>query len=112
MTGVGGEGADLVAFEEFDVSFLLSGDDVVDEHRTLSGDGFVHCGSTCFSDDEMMAGKELGHFFGPAFDGDPAGELVFDFTGFFVKSAKVSSKDDGDFGVVFKDGANDVADMG
>lgn len=71
--GAGSEGADLEASEEFDIPFFLSGDDVVDEHGTLGGEGFVDGGSSGFSDDEVVTTEEFGDFTGPAFDADAAG---------------------------------------
>ena len=112
LAGVGSEGADLVALQELDVSFFLARDDVVDEHGAFGGDGFVHGCATGFADDEMVGGKEFGDLAGPAFDFHAAGELVFDFAGFFIKAADVASEDDGDFGVVLEDGANNIADVG
>lgn len=112
LAGLGSEGSNLVAFKKLDVSFLLPGDDVVDEHGAFGGDGFVHGGASGLPDDKVMGGKELWDFTGPTLDFHATGELVFDFTGLFVEAAKVSSEDDGDFSIVFQDGPNDVADVG
>lgn len=110
--GIGGEGADLVALEEFDVSFLLSGDDMVDEHGALGGDGFVHCGSSGFANDKVVGGEKLGNLAGPALEMDATGEFSLEFTGLLVKAAKVASQDNGDLSVVGEDGPDDVIDMG
>ena len=52
--GAVGEGAATDFFKELEVAFFLTGDEVVDEHRTAGGDGFVDGGSACFSDDEVV----------------------------------------------------------
>jgi len=49
-----GERSGLKAIEEFGVPFLLSGDDVVHEHRALGCDGFVNGSTTGLADDEVV----------------------------------------------------------
>jgi hypothetical protein len=51
--------------EELEVSFLLPGNEVVDEHRALSSNGFVNGCSTGFTDDKMMCVEELRNFSRP-----------------------------------------------
>ena len=100
LAGVGGERTNLVALEKLDVSLFLARDNVVDEHGAFGRDGFMNGRSAGLSDHQVMGGQEFGDFAGPAFDLHPAGELVFDFPGLFIKAAKVPSEDDGDLGVV------------
>lgn len=52
--GGGGEGSGLESVEELDVSFLLSRDDVVDQHGALRGNGFMDGGASGLADDEVV----------------------------------------------------------
>lgn len=53
-TGIGGKGSDLISLKELNVPFLLSGNNVMNEHGALGGDGFVDGGAASLSDDEVM----------------------------------------------------------
>lgn len=69
----GGEAASADGFKEGEISFLLAGDEVVDDHRAVGGDGLVDGGAACLADDEVVAGEELRDFAGPADEADAAG---------------------------------------
>lgn len=51
--------------EELEVAFFLAGDEVMDQHRALRGDGFVDGCATGFANDEVMGIEKLRNFFGP-----------------------------------------------
>lgn len=51
--------------EELEVSFFLSGDEVMDQHRALRGDGFMDGRATGFADYEVVRVEELRNFFRP-----------------------------------------------
>lgn len=113
--GIFGEGAAADELEEVEVSFFLSGDEVVDEHGAAGGEGFVDGGAAGFADDEVVAAEEFGDFFRPALDLHAAGVVFLDFAGAAVEFPEVASEDDGEFGGpagVVEDGAGDASDGG
>ena len=60
------DGAEVEPGDEFGVAFLLSGDDLVDNHRAARGDGFLNGRAAGFADDEVMAHHEFRHLVRPA----------------------------------------------
>ena len=52
--GIFGEVARTQELEELEISFLLTGHKVMDEHRALCGDGFMDGCTACFADDHMV----------------------------------------------------------
>ena len=76
-----GEVAAADGFEQPEVSLLLAGDEVVDEHRAAGGDGLMHGGSAGLADDEVVAVEELRDPARPADEADAAGVGVLDFPG-------------------------------
>ncbi len=82
-------------FEQTKISFFLTGDEVMDQHRATSGNGFVDGGSTRFTDDEVVAVKELRDAASPADKMDAARISVFDFPSTGVKRTNIPTKDDG-----------------
>ena len=77
--GVFGEVAGAELFEELEVSFFLAGDEVMDQHRALGGDGYVDGCATGFSDDKVVLVEELRDFSGPAEKADSVRVGGFDF---------------------------------
>jgi hypothetical protein len=65
-----GEAAAADGLEEAEVSFFLTGDEVVDEHRAAGGDGFVDGGSAGFTNGEVVGVEELRDSAGPADETD------------------------------------------
>lgn len=51
--------------EELEIAFFLSWDEVMNQHRALSGDGLVNRCATGFTDHEVVGVEELRNFFGP-----------------------------------------------
>ena len=68
----------MKSVEKFDVPFLLSGNDVVDQHGALCGNGLMHGGASGFTNDEVVRGEQLGDFTSPAFDMDSPGKGFFE----------------------------------
>lgn len=94
-----GEAASISFAEEFEVSLFLTGDEVMDEHGSAGGEGFVDGSSSGFSDDEVVGGEKLWDALGPPEDFDAAGVGAFHFESAVVEFTEVSSEDDGDGGV-------------
>ena len=109
--GAGGGLANFEAFEEFNVAFFLSRDDVMHQHGTLGGEGFVNGGSAGLANDEMMRAEEIGDFFSPSLEGDAMGEFLFDFVCLAVEASEVVAQDHGDFTIAFEDSAHDFSHM-
>lgn len=52
--GIFGEVARAEVLEELEIAFFLAGNEVMDQHRALRGDGFVDCCATGFAYHEVM----------------------------------------------------------
>ena len=96
--GRGGERAGLVSGKELDVALFLTWHDVMDQHGTLGGDGFVNGGTTGFSNHEVMRGKQFGDLAGPPFEMESAGVGLFEGANFPVEPADVSTENGRDPG--------------
>ena len=79
----------MEVLEELEVAFFLSWDKMVNQHRALSGDRFMHGGPASFSDHEVMFIQELRDFFCPTQQADAVRILRFDFCGTRVEGAEI-----------------------
>lgn len=106
-----GERAGLKPFQQFNVSFFLSRDDVVNEHGALGGDRFVNRGASRLANDQVMGGEKFGDFPGPPLDVNPAGKFFFERLNLTIQPTDISAQNDGDLGIVTENGPDDVVDM-
>lgn len=109
---VGGRSSDFEALQEFDVTFFLPRDNVMHQHGALRGEGLVDGRSAGFANDEVVGAKEVGNFFGPAFECDAVREFLFDFVSPAVEAPDIVAQYDGHFGIVFQNSPHDFANMG
>ena len=109
-----GEMAAADDFEQLEVSLLLAGNEVMDEHRAAGGDGLVHGGAAGLADDEVVVVEKLRHLAGPADEPDAAGIGLLDFARAGVEQPDISPEDDGemDVGRGIQQGAAVAADEG
>lgn len=92
----GGEASSTDGFKEGEISFLLAGNEVVDDHGAVGGDGFVDGGTAGLADDEVVAGEELRDFAGPADEADAAGVGEAEFVGAAIEAADIAAHNDGE----------------
>ena len=64
----GSEAAAADNFQEAQIPFFLARNKVMNEHRAMSGDGFMDCGTAGFADNQVMLGEQAGDAPGPAED--------------------------------------------
>src|SRR5688572_24877404 len=81
---------------ELEMSLLLTGNEVMDEHRATGGDGFVGGGPASLADDEMMAVEEQRNPPRPADEPDAARVGFLDFAGAGIKQPHIPPEDDGE----------------
>lgn len=65
---VEGDGAGAGFEDEAGIAFFLAWDDVVNDHRTTSGEGFLHGSAAGFADEKMRGAKKTRHFLAPTDD--------------------------------------------
>lgn len=97
--------------EEFNVAFLLSRDDVVDQHGAFCGNGLMYCSSSGLANDEVMRAEEFWDFLGPALDMDTTGEGFFERPDLVIQAAHVSTKNDGYVAILAEGGLDDIVDV-
>ena len=91
--------ADILPPDQFRIAFLLAGNDLVDDHRTARGDGFLHRRAARLADDQMMRPHQFGHLIRPAQHAHAVGLFARPFNQFRAQGS-VASGGDGEMHIV------------